>query len=245
MAASRRTTSRHSSLLEVERDAPPRSTQRIVRNADHPGPLDPDHLRAMIGQHHRRERPGPEPPISTILMPLSGPAMERPCTARAVPTSRVPPYEPDAYSLRAHKNQSRLRKADGQAFAANSNFTLVAPAFLDFSAVHWCQILRRQSHNRLPASESCRTACLAGEGGACFGAKPAAAPRPPVTRRVARAVRPRRLHRHSRFPAPRRFCCAAIRPPEYRASVPGSPTRRYLDAPDRGRSRTPRPISAA
>ena len=35
--------------------------QRIVGHADHSGPLDADHLGAMVGQHHRRERPRPKP----------------------------------------------------------------------------------------------------------------------------------------------------------------------------------------
>ncbi len=47
--------------LEIERNRPPSAQQRIVRHPDHPRPLDADHLGPMIGQHHRRERPRPEP----------------------------------------------------------------------------------------------------------------------------------------------------------------------------------------
>jgi hypothetical protein len=47
--------------LQVERNRPAIAEQRIVGNPDHSGPLDADDLRPMVGQHHRRERPGPQP----------------------------------------------------------------------------------------------------------------------------------------------------------------------------------------
>ncbi len=47
--------------LEIKHDRAAIAEQRIVRHPDHPHPLYTDHLRAMIGQHHRGERPRPEP----------------------------------------------------------------------------------------------------------------------------------------------------------------------------------------
>jgi len=47
--------------LQVERHAPPRAKEGVVGHGYHSRPLDPDHFRAVIGQHHRREWPGAEP----------------------------------------------------------------------------------------------------------------------------------------------------------------------------------------
>ena len=48
-------------LLEIDRHGPARARQRVAGQLEAALPLDPDHLGAVIGQHHPGERRGAEP----------------------------------------------------------------------------------------------------------------------------------------------------------------------------------------
>ena len=50
-----------SGLLEIDHERPARARQRIAGQPQAAFPFDPDHLGAVIGQHHAAEGRGPEP----------------------------------------------------------------------------------------------------------------------------------------------------------------------------------------